>query len=123
MSQLLMFEGSAPSDLPLETVPKSKIKSKSRPIQSKQSNSSVSIPTQVQPSAVRVLVEAQLKEEIQEKPAPYGLCSVCNSPIATPGLDALLCSNPNRTCGSGGWVINSQWLAANPRRNSKGGAA
>ena len=44
-------------------------------------------------------------------------------PIALPGIDFSLCSNPDRTCGSGSWVIDPQWLAANLSRGGKGGAA
>jgi hypothetical protein len=53
----------------------------------------------------------------------FGLCRVCGSPIAIPGLDAALCSNPSGTCGSSGWVTDPRWLAAHPPRAGKGGAA
>lgn len=56
------------------------------------------------------------------KPAPYGLCRVCGRAIALPGLDASLCSNSARTCGSSGWVVDPVWLAVNSPR-SQGGAA
>jgi hypothetical protein len=35
-----------------------------------------------------------------------GNCRVCGRPIQIIGLDASLCSNPSRSCGSGGWVFD-----------------
>lgn len=48
-------------------------------------------------------------EPISSPPAQWGLCRICGSPIAIPGNDADLCSNPARTCGSSGWVDNPKW--------------
>jgi len=36
---------------------------------------------------------------------PYGTCRMCDAPIAIPGLDAYLCSNPDYVCGRSGWVF------------------
>lgn len=37
-----------------------------------------------------------------------GYCRECGGAISIPGLNASLCSNPERTCGSSGWVSNKQ---------------
>jgi RNA polymerase-binding transcription factor DksA len=121
MSQLPLLGGSAPPDLQPETVSKSKNKAKARSSQSKQSNSSASAPKRIASPAIQMQADIQASVKAEEKPAPYGLCRVCGSPIAIPGLDASLCSNPIRTCGSSGWVTDSQWRAAHS--NSKGGKA
>lgn len=55
--------------------------------------------------------------------AKWGYCRICGMEIAIPGLDSSLCSNPDLSCGSSGWVVDPQWLAANPPRSGKGGAA
>lgn len=61
-------------------------------------------------------LEAQ-QPEVQTASTPWGLCRVYGLPIATPGNDASLCSNPARTCGSSGWVTNLNWIA---RSNQQG---
>lgn len=71
----------------------------------------------------KVEIQPKIAPFVEPNPALYGLCRICNRPIAIPGLDASLCSNPSRTCGSGGWVVDSEWLAATPSHSSKGGAA
>lgn len=39
-------------------------------------------------------------------PSDWGVCRICGSPIAIIGLDASLCSNLERSCGSSGWVFS-----------------
>jgi len=117
MSQLPLFGGSAPPDPQAETVSESKTKAKARSSQPKQSNPATSVLKRIASPAVPVQVNAQS----EEKPAPYGLCRICSSPIAIPGLDASLCSNPIRTCGSSGWVTDPQWRATHSE--PKGGKA
>jgi hypothetical protein len=85
-------------------------------------------PKQQPKSAAKRITSAVVQKiEVQSKPHPtpaqWGNCRVCGAPIAIPGLDASLCSNPARICGSGVWVVDPQWLAANPSRTGKGGAA
>ena len=99
---------------------KTKTKSNSRSSQPKLSNSSAAAPKRIAPPASQVQVEPQLNK-LEEKPAPYGLCRVCSSAIVIPGLDASLCSNPSRTCGSSRWVTASQERMPHPARI--GGAA
>jgi hypothetical protein len=61
----------------------------------------------------------QTKPNSDPKPAPYGYCRVCGSLISVSGLDASLCSNPLRLCGSNGWVTDPQWLALQPQKGGK----
>jgi hypothetical protein len=65
-----------------------------------------------------------LEVEVQRPPTPQkmtgepvgaivlsmslGYCRECGGAIRIPGLNASLCSNPDRTCGSSGWVSNRQ---------------
>jgi hypothetical protein len=83
--------------------------------------------SQPKSAAKRITSAVTQKIEVQSSPpsahTKWGNCRVCGQVIAIPGLDASLCSNPARICGSSGWVVDPQWLAANPSRSGKGGAA
>jgi len=70
---------------------------------------------------VNVQPEVRLESESNLFSTSYGHCRICGSWIAIPGLDASLCNRS--ACSSSGWVVDSAWLAANPRRGGKGGAA
>lgn len=119
MSQIPLFRDSAPPVPKAKTVPNSKPNLNSHPKQStpkqsrsKQLASRVAHKIETQPEAIPTLSLDS-----------WGTCRVCGTPIAIPGLDASFCSNPARTCGSGGWVVEPKWLDANPPRSGKGGAA
>ena len=107
-SQLGLFEASLqpkPAPKSARRQPKAALKITSPSVQAK----------------VKVQPEVRLESKSNLFSAPYGHCRICGSWTAIPGLDASLCSHS--ACGSSGWVVDSAWLAANPRRGGKGGAA
>lgn len=111
MSQISLFGGSG-----IDPAPKSKtLKAKRSP---------KTAAKRIESAVVRKIeISVQTESKLTPAPAKWGLCRVCGMEIAIPGLDASLCSNPLRSCGSSGWVTDSQWLATHPPRGSKGGAA
>lgn len=76
------------------------------PTKPRHTHKAVDPPSQLltlQQKAVEPIQSDGLKE--WEKPI---YCNLCGSEIAIPGLNFSRCSNPNRTCGQGGWVRNFQ---------------
>ena len=118
MSQLALFRDSAQSVPKLERISNSKDKLNS---QQKQFTPKQSKTKQIASHSVQK-TEIHPEATSNSIAAPWGYCRSCGSPISISGLDASLCSNPAKTCGSSGWVVDPIWLAANPPRN-KGGAA
>jgi hypothetical protein len=112
MLQISLFGGSAPDPTPQPT----SLKSKPQP-----TRAAKRVPTAVvQPIAI-----PSGQPQVNPAPtpaAPYGYCQICGQRIAIPGLDASLCSNPARNCGSSGWVSAPQWTATTPERRQGGGA-
>ncbi len=118
MSQIPLIRDLAPTIPKPETVPKSKNKSNSN---QKQAASKASSRNRIG-SKPHQEAESQPEAALATAQKLCECCRICGFPIAIPGLDASLCSNPAKTCGSNGWVVDPVWLATNPHRN-KGGMA
>lgn len=56
------------------------------------------------------LDQQQTKKTFKATSDGYGVCRICGCEIAVPGLDASLCSNPKRACGTAGWVASLDCL-------------